>query len=86
MAGDIEIGGREKMLLDWVEIRNAILRADSGEMKVSYQKSDPNANSIVGLTVDLSLQFEKALIPDFTDEEKELIDEAQQKVAADYPK
>ena len=79
MAEDIEIGGKEKMLLDWVEVRNAILRADSGEMKVAHQKEDANTTGIIGLTVELSLQFDKALDPDFSDEEKAFIEAAQKK-------
>jgi hypothetical protein len=85
MGEDIEVGGKEKMLLDWVEVRNAMLRADSGEMKVSHQKKDANATGIVGITVELSLQFGDAIDPDFSDEEKALIDAAQQR-AADEPK
>jgi len=85
MANDIEIGGKEKMLLDWIEIRNAILRADSGEMKVTHQKRDANTTGIVGLVVELSLQFDNEVDSNFTDEEKELIDAAQQR-AADEPR
>jgi hypothetical protein len=79
MVENIEIGGKEKMLLDWVEVRNAMLRADSGEMKISYQKQTAESAGIIGMTVELSLQFDKELPPDFSDDERSFIEAAQKK-------
>jgi len=49
--------GKERMLLDWVSVRNAILRAQSGEMKVSYLKEphSEDKKAVVGIFVEVFL-------------------------------
>lgn len=72
---DKEFTGKERMLIDWMSVRNAILRADSGEMKVTHHKNE-FANGIVGLVVELVLNFDNLMPPGFTKDEKAAIDAA----------
>jgi hypothetical protein len=67
-----EFTGKERMLNDWMSVRNAILRADEGEMKVTYHKND-FVNGIVGLVVELVLNFNDPMPPGFTKNEKAAI-------------
>lgn len=69
--------GKLGILEDWYAVRNSILRANSGEMKVTYiRPEDPNETGIIGIAVDMELQFTKALPENFTDEEKKAVREA----------
>lgn len=70
-----EFTGKERMLIDWMSVRNAILRADSGEMKVTHHKNE-FVNGVVGLVVELILEFNEPLPPEFTKDEKAAIDAA----------
>lgn len=63
--------GKLTMLEDWMSVRNAILRADSGEMKVTHRKN--KKNEIIGVVVDMELNFPKALPQDFTEKERKAI-------------
>lgn len=72
---DKEFTGKERMLLDWMSVRNAILRADSGEMKVTHHKND-FVNGVVGIVVELKLDFSEPMPPGFTEDEKAAIDTA----------
>lgn len=72
---DKEFTGKERMLIDWMSVRNAILRADEGEMKVTYHKND-FVNGIVGVVVELKLDFNDPMPPGFTKDEKAAIDTA----------
>ena len=76
---DKEFTGKERMLIDWMSVRNAILRADTGEMKVAYHKNDFAGGGIFGLTVELELGFNELVSPDFTQDEKAAIDAAKLK-------
>jgi len=78
---------KEKLLNDWLSVRNAILRAAVGEMKVSYIREseiDPekkdlantDKDGVVGVFVDLMLRFPEPLPPNFSDEEKKAVEEA----------
>jgi hypothetical protein len=71
--------GKERLLHDWMSAYNAILRASAGEIHVTVHKND-FVNMIVGVTAELLISFDEALPPDFSDEEKSLIDEAQSKI------
>ena len=76
MANDLkEFTGKERMLIDWMSVRNAILRADNGEMKVTHHKNE-FANGIVGIVVELKLDFNDPMNPGFTEDEKAAIDAA----------
>ena len=70
-----EFTGKERMLIDWMSVRNAILRADGGEMKVTHHKNE-FANGIVGIVVELKLDFNDPMNPGFTEDEKAAIDAA----------
>ncbi len=73
--GNKEFTGKERMLIDWMSVRNAILRADTGEMKVTHHKNE-FANGVVGIVVELVLNFNDPMQPGFTDDEKIAIDVA----------
>lgn len=78
-----EFTGKERMLIDWMSVRNAILRADEGEMKITHHKNE-FANGIVGVVVELVLNFSVPLPPGFTDDEKAAIEAAKdQKIKLD---
>jgi len=69
--------GKIGMLEDWYAVRNSILRAESGETKVTYLRpEDPNKKGIIGVAVDMELQFAEALPENFTEEEKKAVREA----------
>jgi len=70
-----EFTGKERMLNDWMSVRNAMLIADSGEMKVTHHKNE-FANGVVGIVVEVVLNFNEAMKPGFTDDEKTAIDMA----------
>ena len=70
-----EFTGKERMLIDWMSVRNAILRADTGEMKVTHHKNE-FANGVVGLVVELVLNFNDPMPAGFTKDEKAAIDTA----------
>jgi len=78
---------KEKILNDWLSVRNAILRAVVGEMKVTYIREsevDPkkkdvantDKDGVVGVYVDLMLRFPEPLPPEFSDEERKSVEEA----------
>jgi len=78
---------KEKILNDWLAVRNSILRASEGEMKITYaRESDVDKKKkdlagtdkdlIVGVFVDLVLRFPKPLTQEFTEEEKKAVEEA----------
>jgi len=73
--GAKEFTGKERMLIDWMSVRNAILRADTGEMKVTHHKNE-FANGVVGLVVELVLNFNELVPAGFTKDEKVAIDTA----------
>ena len=65
------------MLEDWYSVRNSILRAESGEMKVTYLRpEDSKETGIIGIAVDMELKFVKALPENFAEEEKKVVREA----------
>ena len=82
---DKEFTGKERMLNDWMSVRNAILRADEGEMKVTYHKND-FVNGIVGIVVELKLDFDNPMAPGFTENEKAAIDTAKKQKEKDQKK
>jgi len=75
MANLKEFTGKERMLIDWMSVRNAILRADTGEMKITHHKNE-FANGIVGIVVELMLNFNAPVPEGFTEDEKTAIDTA----------
>ena len=69
--------GKLSMLEDWYAVRNSILRASDGEMKVIYfRPEDSNEKGVIGIAVDMELKFAKALPENFSAEEKKAIKEA----------
>ena len=77
--------GKERMLLDWVSVRNAILRANNGEMKVSYLKQphSEDKKAVVGIFVEVQLNFDKPLPQDFTKDEMAAIEEYLKEIDAE---
>jgi len=75
---DKEFTGKERMLIDWMSVRNAILRADEGEMKVTYHKND-FVDGIIGVVVELVLNFDDPMPAGFTADEKVAIADAKKK-------
>jgi len=78
---------KEKILNDWLSVRNAILKAVVGELKVTYiresevdeKKKDlagTDKDGVVGVYVDLMLRFAEPLSPEFSDEERKAVEEA----------
>ena len=73
--------GKLKILEDWYVVRNSILRAESGEMKVTYLRpNDPNEQGVVGLAVDMELRFGKPLPAEFTEKEKKVMKEVMEEI------
>jgi len=70
-----EFTAKQRLLIDWVSMRNSILRAHSGEMKVGIHRNKFGAN-VVGLSAELDLDFSGPTQPVFTDDEKDTIDKA----------
>ena len=71
-----EFDSKQRMLLDWEMVRNAILWADSGEMKVTHHKNNVPGGGVVGITVELNLGFDDAKPDNFTKDQKAAIDKA----------
>jgi len=79
--------GKEEILKDWRIVLNAIIRADSGEIKVTYiresevdkSKKDlvgTDKDRVVGIFVDMMLKFPEPLAQEFTEEEKKAVKKA----------
>jgi hypothetical protein len=73
-----EFSGKERMLIDWMSVRNSILRSSSGEMNVVYKRSPMDESAIIGVVVNLDLQFANAVGREFTEDEKGAIDKAKE--------
>lgn len=70
---------KEEMLANWESVRNAILRAIEGDMRVHYIKpkamgetgvSAKNRNKVEGVFVEVLLRFPEPVADEFTEEEK----------------
>lgn len=69
--------GKLSMLEDWYTVRNSILRAESGEMKVTYIRSeDKKEEGIIGIAVDMELKFNETLPENFTKKERKAVRKA----------
>lgn len=73
-----DFSGKERMIIDWMSVRNAILRSSSGEMNVIYKRSPMDESAIIGIVVNLDLQFANAVGMEFTADEKAAIDKAKE--------
>jgi len=73
---DKEFTGKQRMLIDWDMVRNAILWADTGEMKVTHHKNNVPGGGVVGISVEVNLGFDEALSENFTEDQKKAIDKA----------
>lgn len=77
---------KEKLLDEWLAVRNAILRASDGRLRVTYRReslgeggeaSDLSpSDKITGVFIELALAFPEPLHVDFTPEEKEAVEKA----------
>jgi len=60
---------KQRMLIDWLQIKNSILKAQSGEMKLNFDKNDFAGGGIFGMTIELALEFDGPLFENFDEEE-----------------
>lgn len=74
-----EYTGKERMFIDWMSVRHAILIATSGEMKVDYKK---DGDKTVGIIVNMDLDFGGPVPMEILADEKAVIDEAKRLKAA----
>lgn len=73
-----EITSKQKMMINWFEIRNSIVRAETGELKVTHHNNKVPGGGIVGVTVEWALNFGGTVSIFSTKEEKALVDESRQ--------
>lgn len=75
-----EFTSKQRTLIDWMSMKNAIVRAESGEMKIAMRKTVSAAapGLIVGAVVELVINFGSSLSENFTEEEKIAIDKAKE--------
>lgn len=75
-----EFTSKQRTLIDWMSMKNAIVRAESGEMKIAMRKtvSATAPGLVVGAIVELVLNFGGSLSENFTEEEKIAIDKAKE--------
>jgi len=71
-----EITPKQKIMINWFEIRNAIVRAETGEMKVTHHVNNVPGGGVVGVTVEWAMEFGKVTDAFITEEERSLIDTA----------
>jgi len=77
---DKGITSKQKLMVDWLEVRNSIVRAVEGELKSTNHINHAAGGNIVGVTVEWDLKFAEPVPQFFTDEEKEKINEAVDKL------
>ena len=70
-----EFTSKQRLLIDWMSMKNAILKSQYGEMKVGIRRNRVG-NLVVGLIAELDLTFGGPTPSVFTDNEKASIDEA----------
>lgn len=75
-----EFNSKQRMLLDWEMVRNAILWADNGEMKVTHHSNNVPGGGVVGITVEVNLGFDDAKPANFTKDEQAAIDKAKKEL------
>jgi len=73
-----EITSKQRMMINWFEIRNSIVRAETGELKVTHHNNKVPGGGIVGVTVEWALNFGGPTSIFSTKEEKALVNEARQ--------
>ncbi len=76
MSEDGSITSKQKAIIEWFETRNAIIRAESGELKIACDKNEFAGGLIVALVVEWSLQFNEPTESVVSEEEKVVIDDA----------
>jgi len=74
-----EFTSKQRMIIDWMSMKNAIIRAQSGEMKIALHKSKAVSDFMVGASVEVVLNFDRPLSETFTGKEKATIDESKDK-------
>ena len=77
---------KEKLLDEWLAVRNAILRATEGQMRVTYNRETVGeggessiireSDDIKGVFIELALIFPEPLKLYFTDEERAAVEKA----------
>jgi hypothetical protein len=71
-----EFTSKQRMIIDWMSMKNAIVRAQSGEMKIALHRNEFAGGLIIGVSVEVLLGFDQPLPETFSDEEKDKIDKA----------
>jgi aromatic ring-opening dioxygenase LigB subunit len=66
--------GKQRMQIDWMMVKNSILRAASGEMNIIFKKD--SEGKTIGIKVDMDLDFGCPVPMEFLDDEKAAINEA----------
>jgi len=72
-----EFTSKQRLLIDWVSMRNSIVIAHTGEMKVGIHRNKHHGDKVVGLSAELDLNFYGPTEPVFTTDEKAIIDKIQ---------
>jgi len=67
---------KQRMIIEWLQIKNSILKAQTCEMKFSSNKNEFAGGGIFEIIVELDLKFYEALPADFTEDEKAVINDA----------
>lgn len=75
-----EFTSKQRMIIDWMSMKNAIVRAQTGEMKVALHRNEHAGGVIIGASVEVLLGFDVAMPEMFSDDEKAAIDEAKEKL------
>lgn len=76
ISEDGSITSKQKSMIEWFETRNAIVRAESGELKISCDKNEFAGGLVVAIVVEWSLQFNESTDSFVNEEEKAAIDDA----------
>jgi len=81
---------KEKILEEWLAVRNAILRASDGQLRVTYNYGPSteggesaaavDKSKILGVFIELALLFSEPTQQDFTEEEKDAVIRSLQQV------
>ncbi len=76
ISEDGSITSKQKSMIEWFETRNAIVRAESGELKISCDKNEFAGGLVVAIVVEWSLRFSESTDLFVNEEEKAVIDDA----------
>ena len=52
-----EVTSKQRVLIDSILVRNAIIKAETGELKINMHKNNAAGGLLVGLSADLVVNF-----------------------------